>query len=727
MTKSIRTCFAFLVVISLLISFSPIPIAATPQALSVWVESISNKVQPTTAPGSTSSINLEGAQRSVEAAQIIVRANGSALTGVNLTASDLSDGHGHTLPRSNITFFREYFIDFTGVVEGEPGNRPVPANSPTNDPNLADPLIPFIDPYTTTVRSVGAPFSVTANRNQPVWVDVNIPAATIAGTYTGVITVSATGEANIVVPVTLTVWNFVLPDMRSVTTHFKMSEGTLIWYHRNTYACSGSNCWLDWTPYARTLVKRYEELAHDHRIDTAQSFIPDFGNDCTPPSNWSAYDAAMQPYMTGSYWNDGVPSSRIETPFTPGADWGYERDCTPTQYTALAQAWASHLKAKGWFTSTIVYASDEPAATDFPAIAQDSQRMQTGDADWKARIMDTTHPTPQYVGTLNPALGIYCVSLAGYDNWSQDPSIPANQIPYGRSNWPTLFGQNIQLWFYESNAQSAPYPTFATNTLWGAEPRLMLWGSWYEQATGFLYWDTTDWHESNPWGPNVDYNKSGDGVLIYPGHHDGTDAAQGYGSPSGITIDGPVPSYRLKVIRAGLQDWALFKLAEQRGFGAYARDQVARAYGQLGRCEWSGCPPIVNGQFLWKNDGTVLDSVRHNIAMRILGLNNVAPNMPSNPNPADNATNVFTIQPLTWHGGDPDGQPVTYTVAFGTDNPPSNVATVTQALYAPGLITNTTYYWRITATDGISQTIGPLWQFTTIASEQRVYLPLIWK
>ena len=700
---------------------------AVPQAMSVWVEHINNKVQPTTTSGSTSSINLEGARRSVEATQIIVRANGSALTGVNLTAGDLSDGHGHTITRSNITFFREYFIDFTGVDEGEPGNRPVPANSPTGDPNIADPLIPFYDPYTTTIRSVGAPFNVAANRNQPVWIDFNIPEATTGGTYTGVITVTASGEASIVVPVTLTVWNFVLPDMRSVTTHFRLNLNTLIWYHRNTYACSGSNCWLDWTPYARTLVKRYEELAHAHRIDTEQSFIPDPGNGCNLPSSWTAYDAAMQPYLNGTYWSDGVPSGRIGTPFTPGADWGYEATCTPAQYTALAQAWASHLKAKGWFTSTIVYALDEPDDVYLPAIAQDSARMQAGDADWKARIMDTTDPTPSDVGTLNPTLGIYSVALKRYDHWNYDSGTPANEIPYGRSNWPTLFAQNIQLWFYESNAQSAPYPTFATNTLWGGEPRLMLWGSWYEKATGFLYWDMTSWNESAPWGPNVDFDKSGDGVLIYPGHHDGTDAAHGYGSPASVTLDGPIPSYRLKVIRAGLQDWALFKLAEQRGYGTYARDQVARVYGQLGRCEWSGCPPLVNGQFLWKNDAALLEEVRHNIAMKILGLNNVAPNLPGNPVPANNATNVFTAQPLQWSGGDPDGQPVTYTVAFGTGNPPSDVATVTQAVYAPGMITNTTYYWRIIATDGISQTIGPVWQFTTIASEQRVYLPLIRK
>ena len=117
---SIRRLIQTVTAISALIAANgPIGLSvAAPQALSVWVESVSNKVQLTTAPGSTNSLNLEGARRSVEAAQIIVWANGSTLTGVNLVASDLTDGLGHTLNRSNLTFFREYFINFTGVVEG---------------------------------------------------------------------------------------------------------------------------------------------------------------------------------------------------------------------------------------------------------------------------------------------------------------------------------------------------------------------------------------------------------------------------------------------------------------------------------------------------------------------------------------------------------------------------------------------------------------------------------
>jgi hypothetical protein len=343
--------------------------------------------------------------------------------------------------------------------------------------------------------------------------------------------------------------------------------------------------------------------------------------------------------------------------------------------------------------------------------------MQNGDADWKAKIMDTTAPNPGNVGVLNPALGIYCVCLRCYDHWYQ------NQDTYGRAEWPSLFAQGIKLWFYESNAQSAPYPTFATNTLLGVEPRIVLWGSWYEKASGFLLWDTVAWNEHNPWGPNVDYGKSGDGVLIYPGHHDGTLAPAG--SPADITVDGPIPSYRLKVIRAGLQDWALFKLAESRGYTNYVRSEVARVYGQLGGCDWSGCPAPVNGQFYWLTDAALMDQVRHNVAMKILGILNVAPYAPSNPIPANGATTVFTNQSLRWQGGDPDGNPVTYTVAFGAGNPPPVVATTTLALYTPSLITNTTYYWKITATDGISATVGPLWQFTTAAIERRVYLPLV--
>jgi len=612
-----RIRFVFLLLLCVL-AIAIAPSAAHAAAtMTVWTQSVANKVQPTTAIGSGNSITLEGARSSYEAYQIIVHANGGALSSVNAMASNLSDGLGHTISSTNIIFFREYFIDFTGNATLG-GSLPVPANSPTNDGRIPDPLVPFINPYTGL--AAGAPFTVTANLNQPIWMDVFIPANAVAGIYTGNVTVTASGQPSVIVPVTLTVWNFILPDMNIVTTYFQMRTDNFINYHSGIYSCSGGNCWLDWSTQARTLAKRYEELAHAHRIDIGENFIPDPSNGCLSPtaSSWSAYDAALAPYMNGTYWSDGVPSGRMEPPFSPGVTWGIEQNCTQPQYTALAAAWASHLKSKGWFNRAIVYAEDEPPASDYPRIAMQSQWMQNGDPDWKPQIMDTTAALASNVATLNPALGIYDQSLAWYANWYHTTS-----DEYGRAEWQNQFAQNIRLWFYESNAQGAPYPAYATNTLLGMEPRMMKWGTWYESASGFLMWSINTWDNTNPWGPNTMYGKTGDGVLIYPGNHTGTIAP--IGSPAEVTIDGPIPSYRLKMIRAGLQDWALFKLAEQYGLSNYARSQVAQAYGQLGGCTWSGCVPV-NGSFFWKSDDALMMQIRHNIALAILAAQANLPN-----------------------------------------------------------------------------------------------------
>ena len=56
------------------------------------------------------------------------------------------------------------------------------------DSRLPDPLAPFVDPYSGHLAA--APFSILANTNQPVWLDVAIPAQAAAGTYAGIVTVT---------------------------------------------------------------------------------------------------------------------------------------------------------------------------------------------------------------------------------------------------------------------------------------------------------------------------------------------------------------------------------------------------------------------------------------------------------------------------------------------------------------------------------------------------------
>ncbi|MCB9250263.1 MAG: hypothetical protein H6613_17785 [Ignavibacteriales bacterium] len=98
---------------------------------------------------------------------------------------------------------------------------------------------------------------------------------------------------------------------------------------------------------------------------------------------------------------------------------------------------------------------------------------------------------------------------------------------------------------------------------------------------------------------------------------------------------------------------------------------------------------------------------------------NQAPNIPSSPNPSNGAKDQPTNVSLFWTCNDPDGDPLTYDIYFGTNNvPPLVESNHSGTSYNPGTLEgNTQYYWEIVAKDnnGNDRT-GPDWEFTTGSS-----------
>ncbi|MFC1725382.1 hypothetical protein ACFL4T_07120 [candidate division KSB1 bacterium] len=93
------------------------------------------------------------------------------------------------------------------------------------------------------------------------------------------------------------------------------------------------------------------------------------------------------------------------------------------------------------------------------------------------------------------------------------------------------------------------------------------------------------------------------------------------------------------------------------------------------------------------------------------------PYEPSNPSPADGASNISISSDLSWTGDGLSGTTVTYDIYFGTANPPPLVQSDNAAAsYDPGSLSySTAYFWKIVAKNdaaGLS-TAGSVWSFTT--------------
>ncbi|MBI5477621.1 MAG: DUF4091 domain-containing protein [Deltaproteobacteria bacterium] len=473
-----------------------------------WVASATHKVRPGDPVGTSTAASLAAARNEFEAFQVVVV---GPANGVSVSASDLQG------PRTigGVVLYREALIDLANASasDGATGRFP-------------DALVPDVDDVVGEKRNA-FPFDVPAGESRAVWVEVLVPPDAPAGTYQGSVTVhSAQGE--VVVPVSLTVWDFALPSTASLKSTFGLSYGTLPAGH----GVSGDE-------FSR-LRARYSQLGLDHRISLSKF---DDGN-----VDIGHFDTWFGPLM------DGTASTRL-----PGAR------LTTLQYMggpgALA-AWVQHCKAKGWFERLFDYTCDEPPATcswsDIPA-----RRAVVKAADPSFRTLVTTMIDEADAQGVASSIDIMVPVI----NFLR---APADADPYA----PFLAGSPLrELWLYQScmshgcggSAEGWPSTMIDASAV---RSRAMEWMSFQRGATGELYWETTFAYSHDAWANQWDFTGNGDGTLFYPG----TPARIG-----GATHI-PVASIRLKMIREGMEDYEYLKRVADLGDPGLATQLAAALF-----------------------------------------------------------------------------------------------------------------------------------------------------
>lgn len=430
---------------------------------------------------------------------------------------------------------------------------------------------------------------------QTIFVDLHVPKDASPGGYYGELKLYSEGKHFHTVPVTVEVWHFEIPTKRNIATSFGFSFGYLPKYHGGPEG-----------PDADTLAKisrNYELEVHRHRIDFTTYKGPvsfEFEEDGSPkPVDFSAYDEYMAPRLDGSYFPDGAGVNRFNVGiFRPGHG---TMGMTDDQLAVAAKTMAEHLQEKGWLDNAYLYSLDEPWILDhwragsYEKIQHDVALLNQETDLWKGHVLVTGPWQVQ----LDEEVDIWCPVTAMYGDvfWPENSWPPASKSQ-------EMIAEGKELWFYVCNANFPPLMGYDIDTKVGHEPRLTKWGAWAENATGFLFWSMTYWYTSNPWHDlaNVDQfgaggARNGDGILVYPGDHNGT--AGGAGSPEWVSLDGPIISYRMKQTRDGLEDWKMFLLASALEIEDYTRQQVSTAYTAFGQ--------VVDENFDIKNPPWTLD------------------------------------------------------------------------------------------------------------------------
>lgn len=696
----------------------------------VWTTSSLERIGRTDAARPLSAASISAARGESEAFQVIVKADAGGLSNVNATITDLIASGGKIIPKTNFTFYREHYVNVTrSSLDYGSGatNRPLPAGW------YADGLIPFVNPDTgqdiTGASIDGAPFAVTAGQNQPLWVELDVPADAAAGQYTATLTVTSNqGSAN--VQVNVTVWNFTLPKQSFLKTSFGLHG-------------------------ARSSDRRSQDVMVSHRMMPQQirpqdsNYLMGFGlntsalwfysgatvSNCTmsgPPSITSilaakaSYPAGLPLYIYSADEIDRCPNliSTLtawgQAIHAAGVDHLVVTTPNPVLYNdgsgrSVVDIWVILAKQYDLSKSTVIDAlSKGHEVWSYNTLNQDSYSPK-----WQIDFLPANYRIQP--GILNQVMGLSGLLYWSADRWTSQPWADVNTYTQGSLGFP---GEGMVV--YPGANVGLPYVVPSIRLKWlrdGADDfdyiQLLKnqgrgdWALTQARAAGSSW---SNWTRD----PDViqavrktlgeELNRLGGGSSGAAPPSDTAAPVRSNGAPSG-SLASSSTSVQLQL---ATNENATCRYSTAAGV-AYA--QMTGAFTSTGgKTHATTIGSLSAGRSYSYNVRCIDASSNANtndfpIIFSTSAASSVA--APASPNPPNGTTGMNTTVKLSW--GAVAGA-TTYQVFFGTST--SNMASIgspsVNTLSVNGLSRLTTYYWRVVARSASGQTATSAnWAFRT--------------
>ena len=487
----------------------------------------------------SNAVRVSLAGNEAEAVQVVL-CPPQPLEGVKAAVSELTGPDTATLSPAAVEIRKVHYVNITLPTDGFglPGLWP-------------DPLVP-ID---------AAGVDIPAQVNQPFWIVIRTPRGQQPGLYRGVLTFTAR-DWKAEVPLEVRVYGFDLPDRKTCVSAFGLSPGTAFQYHGVTSEAD-----------QRAVLEMYLKALSDHHIspydpaplDSYQVNWPKV-DPCNPLENpesltvtidWERWTKEMRRVLDTYHFNSftvqahgmggGTFFGRTEASLL-----GFP-EFSPVYQHLFRSYWGQleqRLREEGWLDYAYIYWFDEPEPKDYEFVSRGFHRLKAAAPAIHRMLTEEIHE--QLIG--------------GPDIWC--PLTPMYREEDARAR--QALGEKI--WWYVCTGPKAPFVTLFIDHP-GTEMRVWLWQTWQRKIDGILIWATNYWTspeaypdslqnpyedpmswttgygtqrgEKKPWG-------NGDGRFLYP------PVSAANGRPEQPVLEPPVPSYRLEMLRDGIEDYEYF-------------------------------------------------------------------------------------------------------------------------------------------------------------------------